>query len=42
MDLEKKFERQKSAAIRRFEKRAGILDATLMDRIDATEHDVPS
>jgi len=38
MDPEKKFDRQKSAAIRRFEKRTGA-DSSLTDRID---HDVPS
>ena len=43
MDPVKKPERQKLAAIRRFERRTGILDATLTDQIDATEPlDAPS
>ena len=42
MDPVKKLERQKLAAVRRFERRTGIFDTTLMDRIDATELDAPS
>ena len=39
MDPDKKFERQKAAAVRRFERRIGqepVPDATLMDQIDGS------